>query len=185
MSWLGSVLSFQAFANGFWVFVGIMAGVIIQQVVNHAEKRKQAKSALQVMQTEIAYNKGEVAKLLERVAWLKQRIASSQIEEADLFLPMHTFDYSAVGPLTNSGYFHVLLGPKRVGNYLEFYHFFKNENGANLTGMLKAEHAAGKSMAFLEWFERQCEELVGKIEPIEESRMDRLKLQLVEYKRKS
>ena len=180
MSWFVPVLQSQAVANGFWVFVGIVAGVVIQQLVNRSEKRKQAKAALQVMQTEIAYNKGEVAKLQARVSWLKHRIASSQIDEADLFLPMHTFDYSAVGPLTNSGYFHVLLGPRRVGNYLEFYHFFKIESGANLTTMLKADHAAGKSMAFLEWFERQAQELVSKLEPIEFARMSMFRMELVE-----
>jgi hypothetical protein len=173
------VVGSPAFLNGFGVFVGILAGVIIQQLVNGLTLRRQARTALQVMQTEISYNRSEVLELIKRIDWLKQRIASNQLSETDLFLPMQKFDYSSIGPLTNAGYFHVLLGPERVRKYLEFYHFFRIENGVELTTMLKAEHTDGRSMAFLEWVESRAKELVDGLEPIERSSLAKFQMKLL------
>jgi hypothetical protein len=162
------------------VFVGVVAGALIQHFLNTLQTRRQAKNALAVMQIEIAYNRSEVESFRERLTWLKSRIASKQIADDDLFLPMQKFDYSSIGPLTNAGFFHVLLGPEKVRAYLEFYNFFRVENGAQLTAMLKTEHEAGKSMAFLEWVERRTDEVLSALEPIQYAKLSsfgyRLKL---------
>jgi hypothetical protein len=111
----------QFFFNAVWLFLGIVAGAIVQHLMNALAYRRQARIALQVMQIEISYNISEVERFKKHLDWLRNRITASQIDEHDFFLPMQKFDYSSVGPLTNSGYFHVLLGPELVRNYLEFY----------------------------------------------------------------
>jgi len=173
------IQSWEPFWAGFGIFTGIVAGAIIQHLLNALSLRRQARNALQVMQTEIAYNQSEVAELRNRIQWLKQRISASQISEDDLFLPMQKFDYSSIGPLTNAGYFHVLLGPEKVRAYLEFYHFFRIENGQQLTIMLKAEHQQGNSLAFLEWVEERAEKLVNALDPIRGAKLAPMKMRLV------
>lgn len=179
---MNAILAFLT-ASGFWsgfgIFWGIVAGAFIQHFLNHLSQRRHAKNALQMMQIEIAYNRSEVERFREYISWLKQRIASHQLNEDDLFLPMQKFDYSSIGPLTNAGYFHVFLGPERVRAYLEFYHFFRIENGIQLTNMLRQQHEQGSSMAFLEWIEKRAGELVNSLEPIENAKLSRWKTGLI------
>ncbi|WP_370304267.1 hypothetical protein [Pseudooceanicola sp.] len=161
----------EAFANSFWLFLGILSGALIQHTLSILSSRRQARTALRVMQIELEYNLGEVSDFLSRVKWLKERISSGQIKEYDLFIDMQKFDYSSIAPLANSGYFHILLGPRLIKRYLEFSHFFRVGNAENLTKMLKIEHGSGRSMAFLDWVEERAAELSNGVEPITRSRL--------------
>ncbi len=93
-------------AEAFWVFVGIVAGALIQFLLQKLEKRSGAKNAFQVLKTEIDLNLDEVGRFKERIGGLKELIASQQIKPDDIRVFMGSFDYSAMGPLTNQGYFH-------------------------------------------------------------------------------
>lgn len=100
--------------NAFLLFLVVVAGAVIQHSLNVLSSRRQAKNALKVMQIEIAYSLEEVKAFLDHVQWLRRRISSGQISSEDFAFAMHRFDYSSVGPLSNSGYFHMLLGAQNL-----------------------------------------------------------------------
>ena len=134
------------------------------------------------MQIEIEYNLGEVRALLDHIEWMRSRISAGQILEQELSVPMARFDYSSIAPLANSGYFHILLGPDRVKKYLEFNNFFRVENGANLTSMLRTEHGAGNSLNFLDTVKGRALELAKGLEQISNSRLTLIRLKLTPKK---
>ncbi|TDK41007.1 hypothetical protein [Antarcticimicrobium luteum] len=179
---ISQVLNSPAFQNGFWVFVGIVAGAFIQYFLGYLQGRKQAKNALKVMQIEIEYNLGEVKALLDHIEWMRSRISAGQILVGDLFFPMEKFDYSSIAPLANSGYFHILLGPERVKKYLEFNNFFRVENGSSLTSMLRTEHGAENSLNFLDNVKVRALELAKGLDQIANSRLTFVRLKLVPKK---
>ena len=172
VNWITDLTSSSAFLNAFWIFIGIVAGAFIQHLLNRLTFRSQAKMALKVLQIEIAYNLSEVEAFEQHLRWLKDRISAGQISEDEMYFPMQRFDYSAIGPLMNAGYFHVLLGAARMKHYLEFNNFFRIVNGESLTMMLRTEHGRGKSLEMLEWVERRTKELKAGMADLEETRLD-------------
>lgn len=156
---LEAVLAGNAFANAFWVFIGIVAGACIQFLLGMLTQRGQRKNAIRVLRTEIEMNLSQLESLLERVNYLRERISANQISDQDLLISMHGFDYSAVNPLVASGYFHILLGHKHVKQYFDFMRFFNNNSAEIINSTLRTEHAGSKSLDYLEKLRSQCADL--------------------------
>ncbi len=171
MNWFAELVSSSPFLNGFWLFVGIVAGAAIQHLLNRLTAIRQSKNALRVLQTELSYNLQEVDYFKKHILKLKGRISARQVDNDQLFLPMHRFDYSAIAPLMNAGYFYLFLGSDRMRDYLEFNNFFRTDNGQFLTEQLREEHEIGKSIEMLEWLEGRCDELVGKVTDLPQSKL--------------
>ncbi len=131
------------------------------------------------MQVEITYNLDEVDSFLKHIQWLKGRISAGQIEEDQIFLPMHKFDYSTIGPLSNYGHFHMLLGADNLRKYLEFYYFFRSDNASFLTQRLKLEHGANNSMAYLDWIEEEAKSHSSKMRPLRDAKLTQFAKALV------
>ena len=151
-----SLLTTAAFQNGFWLFVGVVSGAFVQYVLGAITARKQAKTALSVMKIELEHNLGKVDDFVEHVRGLKQRVSAGQIPVDDVYFPLFRFDCSSVGPLSQTGYFHIFLGPKLLHSYLEFIRFFRDDNGRFLKQKFVSEHDAGRSLDFLDWVERRA-----------------------------
>jgi hypothetical protein len=153
------VLSGNAFANAFWVFVGIVAGSFVQFILTWLVQWSQRRAARKALDTEKMLNLSQVAVLRERIRYLKERIAAGQIIEDDLFFSMQGFDYSMVAPLINSGHFHVMLGHEKVFDYFLFMKFFNNDNAETLNSMLRTEHEKKLSLDYLGYVEKKIEDL--------------------------
>ncbi|WP_298915109.1 hypothetical protein [uncultured Roseobacter sp.] len=85
-----------AFWNGFWVFIGVVAGAGIQYRLMQKTAVKQREMAFKVLKTETEMNCAEVDIFLDRIVYLKDRVGAGQIEQNDLFISMQAFDYSAL-----------------------------------------------------------------------------------------
>ena len=57
----------SAFATAFWVFVGIVAGALIQYLLSRIFLREQIKNALVMLKTEIEMNLSEVERFEKRI----------------------------------------------------------------------------------------------------------------------
>jgi len=162
-----AILAGNAFANAFWVFVGVVAGALIQYLLGWLTLHSQKKNAMKALLTEISMNREEVKEFEKRIRYLRERISASQISDADLFISMQGFDYSIVNPLVESGHFHVLLGHKDVKNYFEFMKFFNNNNAQLINSMLRTEHEKSKSLDYLIWLEDKAKTLLGKLQEVQ------------------
>jgi hypothetical protein len=149
----------NAFANAFWILIGIVIGVLIQYLFHRVQGSEQRRNALKVIEIEVALNLDIYDTFLSRVKHLRGKISSGQVKAEDLYFDMSEFDFSAMHPLVNSGYFHVELGVDKVRRYYRFVRFFSSINGNFLTGQLRDAHASSQSLDFLDQFERRCEEL--------------------------
>ncbi|MCB1370122.1 MAG: hypothetical protein H6896_12190 [Rhodovulum sp.] len=152
-----------AFWNAFWVFIGIVAGALIQYLFSMLNVRAARKTAAQVLTTEIQMNLSEASRFRERLEYLKDRIAAHQIKSEDIYVSMAEFDYSALNPLVASGYFHSALGPEKAKAYLEFLRFFNNGSCDVVNSMLRTEHDRGKSIEYLNWLKNKSKELEGRL----------------------
>lgn len=148
-----SILAGNAFANAFWVFVGVVAGAFVQYFLNWLNQRSQRKNAMKALLTEISLNLNQVKVFRDRVTYLVERVKENQIAADDLFVNMQGFDYSIVNPLVQAGYFHVMLGHAKVEQYFEFMRFFNNQNGQVINSMLRTEHEKAKALDYLAWLE--------------------------------
>lgn len=166
MELVSEITSSSAFLNGFWLFVGIVAGALIQYFLGRLQIRYQAKNAFRVMRTEIELNLDAYARFKNQVSHLKDLLSSGQVVPDDLYLSMQEFDYSAVSPLVQQGYFHFMLGPEKAKHYFEFMRFFNNGNARVLTDILKREHERGKSIEAIRFFEGRADELSDKLRRI-------------------
>lgn len=170
-NWMIEIFSSQPFLNGFWIFLGIISGALIQYFLSGLERRRHAKNAFQVMKVEISYNISEANRFLEHLNWIRDRLGAQQIEESEILMDMSKFDYSAVNPLVSSGYFHILLGPEIFKKYVEFYYFFRIENGNFLTSYIRTEHRRGKSLDALSSIESRAKSLMDEFEKIRDARL--------------
>jgi hypothetical protein len=141
----------DTFANGFWVFVGIVAGAFIQYLLGWIQLRAQRRNAIKMLQIEVEMNLSELEKFKERINYLKERILANQISEKDIFVNTQGFDYSVAQPLNLSGLFHSLLGHEKLKMYFDFLRFFNDRNGEIINSMLQLEHARNKSLNYLDF----------------------------------
>lgn len=147
---LAQIVSSNGFANGFWILVGIVAGALIQFVFQVLVEKRQRKNALAVLSVEIEMNLTELQAFRDRLAYLRERIAANQIDPDNIFVSMKGFDYSALGPLVSSGHFHYQLGAQGTRSYINFVRFFSNDNAEIINSKLQTEHAAGRSLDFIQ-----------------------------------
>jgi hypothetical protein len=139
-----------AFQNALWLFLGILAGAIIQHLLHRMNLRWQRNTAFDILKSEIDLNLDALMELERRAKYLKERIGAGQIDPNELFISMGQFDYSAVSPLVNQGFFHVLLGPTLVKKYFGFSRTFNNNTADAISSDLRLKHKEGKSLNFLD-----------------------------------
>ncbi|WP_425099636.1 hypothetical protein [Tropicibacter sp. S64] len=156
---MGEITFQAAFANAFWVFVGVVAGALIQSALGFVERNRQGSSALQVLQIEAQFNLEELQVFKDEIARQKVLLTAGEINSQQVFFPMASFDYSALGPVNNSGYLHLLLGSDLLKELLSFSKFFNNRNGEILHAQLQQEAAQNRSVHFLDRVEKRASEL--------------------------
>jgi hypothetical protein len=162
-----AILSGNAFANAFWVFVGVVAGALVQYFLGWLMLRSQRKNAMKALETEISLNLKQIEVFRERINYLRERISASQITDDDLFVSMQGFDYSIVNPLVQAGYFHVMLGHTKVEHYFEFMRFFNNQNAQLVNSMLRTEHKKAKSLNYLILLSERTDSLVSGLRGVQ------------------
>lgn len=144
------VFESTAFQNAFWLFLGIVAGALVQHLLHRLNMRWQRNTAFEVLKSEIELNLDALTELERRAVYLKSRISGSQIDENELFLSMAQFDYSVVGPLVNQGFFHAMLGPDLIKKYFGFSRHFNNDYARIVSSNLRLKHEEGKSLDYLD-----------------------------------
>lgn len=159
-------LIFSGFWSAFWLFFGIVVGALIQYGLGRAAARDARRLALQVLKVEIQMNLLEAERFRERILYLRERISADQIETEDIFVTTSGFDYSALPPLVNSGFFHSSLGADSVRRYLEFQRFFNNGYATTINSVLRTEHERGKSLDYLDWLETRASYLKAEMAAI-------------------
>ena len=102
-------------------------------------------------------NLTEIDELEVRQRRLRERFVSGQITENEYY-NMQDFNYSATGPLIQSGHFHKMLGSKGVKDYFTAANFFSNSTAQFLTNRLHEEHAKGTSIDFMDQVEQKIAE---------------------------
>jgi hypothetical protein len=146
---IGSSLIVQ---NAFWVFVGIVAGSIIQFLFHYIILRSQRKNAKQLFRAEIEINEGALAQVEAAIRKKKERFSAHQQTESDYWFDFKSFNYRMVDPLINSGHFHAILGPEGVKRYFEFMNELNVEAAVRAEQLLRREDDEKKSLAYLDWF---------------------------------
>lgn len=146
-----TILSGSAFANAFWVFVGIVSGAVIQHLLAMVTIRKQKSNAKRLFRVETAINRSALDSLSNLVVKKKERFVASQQTDQDFFIDMSSFNYRIVDPMINAGYFHEFLGPEGVARYFRYANELNINNAQNLAAILRQEADAGRSLGFLDW----------------------------------
>ncbi len=150
--------------TGFGIFIGLVAGVIVQLIANQFTLKKQRKNAVSVFNTEAQLNLGAVEDLLQQLQNLRERISANQVNQAQMWVSFEEFDFSATGPLNQAGHLHAMLGPDGLKDHLRVLPFFNNQKAAHFSQMLQDEHKAGTSLNFLDWLTGKINEHKGFIE---------------------
>ena len=145
-----TIFEATAFQNSLWLFIGVVAGALIQHLLHRINLRWQRNTAFDILKSEIDLNLDALADLERRVQYLKERITASQVDPDELFVSMGQFDYSAMSPLVNQGFFHTILGPQLVKKYFSFSRLFNNSVASALSSDLRLKHEEGKSLDFLD-----------------------------------
>ena len=141
----------QFFFNALWLFLGIVAGSLVQYFLNWMTLRKQRENAKRIFAVETAINRAALNRLVSDARRKKDRFTAGQEQEHDYFLDMSAFNYRIVDPLINTGHFHEILGPDGVAKYMKYANELNNANANNLHDILKKEATAGKSLNFWDW----------------------------------
>lgn len=137
-------------ATGFWVFVGVVAGALIQYLFFRLTLHFQRRNAREVLLAEIEINKDELNNVLRQIARKKERFVSGQQKDHDLKFDFSGFNYRMVDPLINSGHFHSILGPEGVKRYFRFMSDLNYQSAENYSNYLEAEHKNGRSIDMLD-----------------------------------
>jgi hypothetical protein len=146
------IIENQAFSNAFWVFVGIVAGALIQFLFHYIILRSQRRNARLLFRSEIEINQGVLAQVEQQIRKKKERFAANQKEESDYWFDFKSFNYRMVDPLINSGHFHAILGPECVKRYFEFMNDLNVEAAVRAEHLLRREDDEGRSLKCLDWF---------------------------------
>ncbi len=159
----------QFVINAVWLFLGIVAGSLIQYFLNWLTFRKHRANAKRIFAVETAINRTELNKLKREIQRKKERFTAGQILDHDYFLDMSGFNYRIVDPLINTGHFHEILGPEGVARYMKYANELNVGHANNLINMLRTEDEAGRSLAFLDWLlETKVPEWEGHLGFVEE-----------------
>ena len=141
----------EFFWNAFWVFIGIVAGAIIQFGFHSLIKRSQKGNAKKLLLVEIEINRKELGNLKAELTRKKDLFASIQFQEGDFGFNFASFNYRMMDPLINSGYFHIILDADGVKKYFQFVNDLNVNNSKTFEIMLREHHGDGSSVKFLNW----------------------------------
>lgn len=158
------MVAWDTTVTGLGVFIGLVAGVIVQLVANQFTLRTQRKNAVSVFVTEAQLNLGAVENLLQQMQNMRERISANQANQTQLWISFEEFDFSATGPLNQTGHLHTMLGADGLKDHLKVLRFFNNQKAAQFSQMLQDEHKAGTSLSFLDWLTQKINEHKGFIE---------------------
>ncbi|MEI4263652.1 hypothetical protein [Roseovarius sp. D0-M9] len=117
---MSDFLTSTAFQQSFWLFLGVVAGALIQFLFHYIISRSQRGKAKKLFLVEIEIN-AEVLKTLEaEILRKKSRFVSGQQNEYDFNFDFSDFNYRMVDPLINTGHFHQIVGAVGVKSYFTF-----------------------------------------------------------------
>ncbi|WP_149779284.1 hypothetical protein [Roseovarius litoreus] len=137
-------------SNPFWLFLGIVSGALIQYFLGWLERHRQARTALKVLQIEVRRNLELADLYIQHIVEQCQLVSAQEREANEVYFPTQSFDYSAMGPLNNSGYLHILLGPQVLSDLLRFNSHFNNRNADLLHDYLVQSARHGSATTFLQ-----------------------------------
>jgi hypothetical protein len=137
--------------NGFWIFLGIIVGAVVQFLFQKILQYDQRRNAIKLLKIEVDINKGALERLEAQLERTKTRIGSGQVSEDNLFIDFSEFIYRIADPLINSGYFHLLLDAEGVKAYFKFVNELNYQKANDLTIILREKHIENGSMEFMEW----------------------------------
>ena len=138
--------------NAFWVFVGIVAGSLIQFVLHFLILRSQRNKAARLFAAEIEINEGALALVESSLKRKKERFAANQQTDVDFWFDYSTFNYRMVDPLINTGHFHDIFGSEGVKLYFEFMNELNVDAANRAEQLLRGDAERGQSLACLDWF---------------------------------
>lgn len=141
----------QVFAGAFWVFVGIVAGALIQFGFHWLILRSQRANAKKLFLAEIELNSAALDAFEADVKRKKDKFVADQIDDMDFYFNCRDFNYRIVDPLINSGHFHAILGPNGVKDYFESMNALNVQAAENMQQMLRVDHENHRSVKFFEW----------------------------------
>jgi len=173
-------LQSEAFSNAFWVFVGIVAGTVVQLFAQFLDRQRQAKAALQVLNAEINHNLKQVDAFMDSTRDQLEQLNADEVSPDQFIFWTETFDYSALGPLNNSGYLHILLGADLMSNLLRFTGFFNNDKSRSLHELLQKEYAKGNQTKYVQWVLSHSQNLANGLRIIQTKKKVFLRLRLTE-----
>ena len=163
-----NLLSSPAFQNAFWVFVGIVAGSLIQFLFHYLVLRSQKANARRLLGAEVSLNRVELEAFEKQVERKKGKFSSGQADDFDFLFDMSGFNYRMVDPLINSGHFHDILGPEGVKMYFRFMNDLNVNAAGHLNTILTEKHHDNSSISFLDWLiDVKVQEWSGTLDYIE------------------
>lgn len=165
-------------SNPFWLFLGIVAGALIQHVLGIFDRHRQARAALKVLQVEVKRNLEEASRYIAEIDRQLTLFSSGELDVDNIFFPMSAFDYSALGPLNNSGYLHLLLGSQALSDVLRFNGHFNNETGKMLHSVLQQRKSTSSAASFLQEEKGRAVDYRDKLETIMNARKEIFRLKL-------
>ncbi|WP_300013178.1 hypothetical protein [uncultured Roseobacter sp.] len=136
-----------AFVNAFWVFVGIVAGALIQWVLNYLTFRSSFRRARRVFYSEVLINWRELRSLEIRLKQLRKAIEDGTARAELVSVDMSRFAYRTIDLLINSGNFHQIFSPETMSKVFEFSSVFNQNYGNYSTGRIRDNLASEEGLA--------------------------------------
>ena len=147
-----------ALENAFWVFVGIVAGAVIQFGLYWLIQRSQRANAKKVFLAEISLNRIELEKVIKDIERKKTRFLTKEETESDFWFDLSGFNYRIVDPLINSGQFHSIMWHEGVKKYFSFMGDLNPSISQHYTERLRIYHQSGQLSLFFDELDRKMDE---------------------------
>lgn len=140
-----------SFQQALWLFLGIVAGALIQFLFHYIIAKSQKSKAKKLFRVEVEIN-AEVLNLVEEAVLRKKgRFVSGQEADHDFNFDFSDFNYRMVDPLINTGHFHELVGADGVKSYFKFMNDLNLQDQLVFKNMLTQEHERNSSLDFLDY----------------------------------
>ena len=146
---LASIVTAILTSQAFWVFVGIVAGSFVQYGFHLILMRSHEKNARLVFLAEVAINELELAKVMRSLERKRAQFISGELDPNSFFFDFTGFNYRAVDPLINSGFFHKILGAELVKSYFEFMNHLNVQYAHGLQQLLTEKYEEERAVTFL------------------------------------
>ncbi|MFD0858885.1 hypothetical protein [Roseovarius aquimarinus] len=136
--------------SAFWVFVGVVAGAIIQFFFHYIISLSQRANAKRLFRVELEINSELLAGVEADLLRKKSLFVSGQQNETDFIFNFFDFNYRMVDPLINTGHFHAIVGADGVKAYFQFMNDLNSGNAISLEKILRRQHDENTSVRFLD-----------------------------------